>query len=308
MAKKTISQINDVDIRLLRIFKTVVEFGGITPAENVLNISCSTITRYIKDLEIKLGFVLCHRGRSGFVLSKEGEQVYDALNLLLNSINEFRTKLNQIHQKLTGELKIAVFDTISHMNDIAITKTIEKVQEIAPDIVISLDISSTTNTEKGLSEGRFDLGIIQYFQRSNAFHYYPICDMQLALYCGNKHPLFSYDESSYTANEIIKYPIASTSYYSNKKEQGHSLGLNQKAIANDEEAMAMFILSGQYLGFLPEPYANKFFTNTGLMKKVNLKGVNYTTVCGAITLKNTKPSVLTHLFIETLLAESKKAQ
>ena len=77
-----LGQLGDADLRLLRVFKCVAECGGMVSAELELNIAVSTISRHIKDLETRLGLVLCRRGRSGFALTPEGTQVYEAaLNL-----------------------------------------------------------------------------------------------------------------------------------------------------------------------------------------------------------------------------------
>ena len=70
-----LGQLGDVDLRLLRVFKSVVECGGMAAAELELNIALSTISRHVKDLEIRLGLVLCRRGRGGFGLPPEGQQV-----------------------------------------------------------------------------------------------------------------------------------------------------------------------------------------------------------------------------------------
>ena len=55
-------QLGDADLRLLRVFKSVVECGGMMSAELELNIAVSTISRHIKDLETRLGLVLCRCG------------------------------------------------------------------------------------------------------------------------------------------------------------------------------------------------------------------------------------------------------
>ena len=65
-------QVQDVDLRLLRIFVTIVESGGLSAAESRLNIGRSTISTHLSDLEIRLGLKLCKRGRSGFELTDAG--------------------------------------------------------------------------------------------------------------------------------------------------------------------------------------------------------------------------------------------
>jgi DNA-binding transcriptional LysR family regulator len=74
-----------MDIRLLRVFKSVVDCGGMAASELELNIGTSTISRHIKDLETRLGLTLCRRGRGGFTMTAEGERIYEETLRLLAS-------------------------------------------------------------------------------------------------------------------------------------------------------------------------------------------------------------------------------
>ena len=81
-----LGQLADMDLRLLQVFKSVVECGGLSAAELELNIGTSTVSRHLKDLETRLGLTLCRRGRAGFALTLEGQRVYDeTLRLLVES-------------------------------------------------------------------------------------------------------------------------------------------------------------------------------------------------------------------------------
>ncbi|MFM7786129.1 MAG: LysR family transcriptional regulator, partial [Gammaproteobacteria bacterium] len=68
MTRPLLGQVTDLDLRLLRVFRTVVESGGFAAAELALNVGRSTISKQIKDLETRLGMRLCRRGRGGFAL------------------------------------------------------------------------------------------------------------------------------------------------------------------------------------------------------------------------------------------------
>ena len=83
-----IGQLSDADLRLLRVFKAVVDCGGMASAELELNLAMSTISRHVKDLETRLGLVLCRRGRAGFALTPEGQQLYEATQRLLAAFRE----------------------------------------------------------------------------------------------------------------------------------------------------------------------------------------------------------------------------
>ena len=109
MAKKALlGNITDSDLRLLRVFRAVVTCGGFAAAELELNINRSTISRHIKDLESRLGVTLCRRGRGGFALTDEGEQVFASARKMMASVEEFQHEVDELHQRLTGALSIAI--------------------------------------------------------------------------------------------------------------------------------------------------------------------------------------------------------
>src|SRR5215831_11099766 len=101
-AKAILGRLGDIDLRLLRVFKAVADCGGMAAAELELNIAMSTISRHVKDLEERLGLVLCRRGRGGFALTAEGEKVYAAAEQLLSATESFRDSLHDIHRGLGG--------------------------------------------------------------------------------------------------------------------------------------------------------------------------------------------------------------
>ena len=51
----------------------------------------SAISTHLKDLELTLGFTLCHRGRAGFALTEKGEAVYDEAKQLLAALQLHNT-------------------------------------------------------------------------------------------------------------------------------------------------------------------------------------------------------------------------
>src|SRR5665647_294829 len=53
-SRSALGQLSDMDIRLLRVFKSVAECGGMAAAELDLNIGISTVSRHIKDLGFQI--------------------------------------------------------------------------------------------------------------------------------------------------------------------------------------------------------------------------------------------------------------
>lgn len=131
MKRKSLTgQLSDIDLRLLRIFRCVVESGGFSAAEVALNISRAAISAAMADLEIRLGFKLCHRGRSGFSMTDEGQQVYQYVLQLLASLEEFKTQINTLHSSLVGELNIGITDNMVSMTEMRITNALAKLKKL----------------------------------------------------------------------------------------------------------------------------------------------------------------------------------
>ena len=100
--RAVLGQLSDMDLRLLQVFKAVVECGGMAAAELELNIGTSTVSRHVKDLETRLGLTLCRRGRAGFALTAEGQRVYDETLRLLSAVDAFRSSIDDIHSRMGG--------------------------------------------------------------------------------------------------------------------------------------------------------------------------------------------------------------
>ena len=105
-----LGSVSYVDLRLLRVFLTVVRCGGFAAAQSVLNVSQSQISMQMKQLEERIGARLCHRGRGGFWLTREGRDVHDAARALFRSVDEFRSSVASTCGRLGGRLHVSVID------------------------------------------------------------------------------------------------------------------------------------------------------------------------------------------------------
>ena len=102
----TTPRLHKADLHLLAVFMAVVECGGFAAAQVALNVSQSTISRQIGDLEKRLGMRLCKRGRSGFRLTDKGRIVCEACQHLSMALESFRTTVGALRGELVGDLSI----------------------------------------------------------------------------------------------------------------------------------------------------------------------------------------------------------
>jgi len=297
--KALIGEIADVDIRLLRIFKAVVDAGGFSAAELELNIGRSTVSRHVADLEERLGFVLCTRGRGGFALTPEGTQVHEAARRLLASVESFRNDVREMQSELSGSLQLALFDKTATNPEARIGDAVREFRTAAPGVTIDVTINTVTAIESGLLDGRFHLGITPDHRRSDALCYLPLFTERMELYCGRQHPLFDAAASAVALEDLGGYDYVGLSFHSPNMEATHRFGLSRRASVTDQEAVATLVLSGCYIGFLPDHYAAGFIAQ-GLMKKVAVPDCRYDVLFVSVMRRSPAPSRLVRAFLESL--------
>lgn len=297
--KALLGQISDTDIRLLKVFRAVVDCGGFSAAELELNINRSTISRHIKDLEIRLGMVLCRRGRGGFSLTPEGQNIYEAALKMLGSLDEFRNEIHGMHRTLTGSLRLGFFDKIASNPKAAIDKALQLFDDHAPDVSLEIYVEPINEIERGVMEGRFDIGVIPNHRISSSLDYIYLFEEQNFLYCGHRHPLYQCHDKDIKKEDILKNKSVGIGYDSPNMEFGRKLNIKHKATAYDQEAVAQLILSGRYIGYLPQHYASSF-TEHKLMRPVCPGTFNYLCQFNAIMRHSPKPGRVAKTFIDTL--------
>jgi DNA-binding transcriptional LysR family regulator len=296
-----LGQLADVDIRLLRIFRVVAEAGGVSAAELELNIGRSTISRHLKDLETRLGVTLCRRGRAGFALTDEGRQVYDATLRLLAAMDEFRDEVNDIHESITGKLVIAVFDKTVTNPGCRIYQAIEHFDQLAPRVNIELFVEPLNDIERGVMEGTYHIGVIPQHRPSASLDYHYLFNEPMHLYCGQQHPLFACDDGDITSEAILAAKYAGLGYHSPNMERGRELGMTRAATAYDQEGIATLVLSGRYIAYLPDHYA-QIFVERGLMRVIGREVFHYCCEFSAIVRSSPKPGRIVATFMQQLLA------
>src|SRR6218665_3245133 len=98
--RAVLGQLSDMDLRLLQVFKSVVECGGLSGARLGLNIGTPTVRRPPKELGTRPRPTPGRRGRAGFALTAEGQRVYDETLRLLASVHSFRASIDDIHSRM----------------------------------------------------------------------------------------------------------------------------------------------------------------------------------------------------------------
>ncbi|MES2205584.1 MAG: LysR family transcriptional regulator [Pseudomonadota bacterium] len=305
MKKILLGQVGDTEIRLLRVFKAVADCGGMAAAELELNIGCSTVSRHIKDLEERLGLVLCYRGRAGFALTAEGQKIYEATVHLIEALESFRLDVGDMHAELVGNLRLGIFDkTVTNPNAL-LDRAIRDFRCKAPEVKLDITVGAINSIENAVMSGQLHLGILPYHRRSSSLDYHELFSEEMYLYCGAEHPLYIADYTALTWETIQSYDYAGLSFHSPNMDAAHRFRLSRQASVSDQEAVATLILSGCYIGFLPEHYA-ALFVEQKLMRKIEHAECMYHVQFVAIQRCSPPPSRITQAFLNSLYVIHRK--
>lgn len=290
-------QLGDVDLRLLRIFRKVVECGGFSSAEVDLDISRAAISMAMSDLEARLSMRLCQRGRSGFQLTSEGQAVFEATMQLLTAVEDFRTRVNGLHSSLTGELNIGITDNLVTLPNMQVTEALRALKARGDNVHINIRMAPPNDIEMAVLGGSLHAGVVPELKRVPGLDYLALYEEQSALYCSDRHPLFACEAPS--VEEIAGYDAVVPSYAQTPDIKRVHEALKPMASATDREGVAFLVLTGSYLGFLPTHFARRW-SDHGRMKRLAPDAFEYATRYYAITRKGRPPNLVLESFLEEL--------
>lgn len=287
-------QVQDTDIRLLRVFDAIVKAGSFSAAQSVLNISASTISEHMTRLEGRLGLTLCERGRSGFKLTLAGQSTYEASQELFISIDSFRHKISDLHSDLRGELRIGVIDNTVSDIDMPLISTLRKLLGMSCSVIPSIKVGTPYQLEQEVLNTNLHLAIGPFQQQIAGLNYQPLYIERHCLYCSNTHPF--YHCADVTFSMLNQAAIISRIYLFGRDLT--ALDVQQAAASIDNiEAQATLIHTGHYIGFLPKHYA-KQWVKKGTLKQIKPYELESQFYC--ITKSGGALTSLTQVFLDTL--------
>jgi DNA-binding transcriptional LysR family regulator len=173
--------------------------------------------------------------------------------------------------------------------------------EQAPDVSLNLHVATINMIERGVIDGQYQVGIIPAHRSSESLTYNTLFDETMLLYCGAAHPLFGGRNSKLDWSSIRHYQFAGLGYHSPNMEISQQVRLPRKATGFDQESIATLILSGRYLGFLPDHYARGFVAD-GKMQAVHPKLFKYHCDFVSILRGSPRPSRAALTFQDCLVA------
>lgn len=247
-------RLDNIDLRLLRVFVVLVDANGFSEAQITLNLSQSTLSTHLAELEKRVGAKLCLRGRHKFRLTDVGQATYDAARKLFADIDDFQSRISAVSRGITGRLKVGAPEGVFTSPHLGMQKIIARLMKPDFDIFVDLVLGTPSELEQRLADGDRDIVLGPLTQKIDGIVYRPYYNEPHYLYCGKGHPLFTRRDATITQEVIdaTRFSVRGYRQFDDLYRVGHP---RAGAATVDMEAQLMLIFSGLFIGFLPEHFA-----------------------------------------------------
>lgn len=291
-------QLAGTDLRLLRVFDAVVRNRGFAAAQADLNISQSTISNHISALENRLGVTLCQRGRAGFSLTEKGRAVHLAAQKLLMSLDEFVTDTEALRGRLAGTLRIGVVDSVASDPNFVLPQAIAGFEKRADAVRFDLVHGSPQSLQTRVMEGEVHVAIGSFPHKVKGLRYRRLYDEVNTLYCARGHMLFGVDDVAISAEMLTGFKAAGRSYWRADHRNNQNF-VNTTASAQGVEQQLILILSGAFIGFVPDHAAAPWVAQ-GMLRQLRPDLFTYSCTFDAVTRRGPGSGTMAESFLEEL--------
>jgi DNA-binding transcriptional LysR family regulator len=152
---KTLMNLPDLDIALLRTFIAIVESGSITAAGKLVGRSQPAITHQIKRLEERLQRPLFHSHRRRLVLTSEGQVLLEFARAIIRLNNEACSSLAR--GKMTCPVRLGTPDLYAAY---LLPDVLRNFSASHPEVEVDLRCTRSVHLSKALQRGELDIAVM----------------------------------------------------------------------------------------------------------------------------------------------------
>lgn len=190
------------NLDLYRIFNIVSRNKSFSKAAQELYMTQSAVSQAIMKLENELKIQLFYRTSKGIVLTSEGKLLYEYINSALGMINVAEEKILEINKLNTGQLRIAVGDTISRY---FLLPYLEDFHARYPGIKLNILNGTTSEICDFIKSGKADVGICNLPIEDENIQIIPCKEVQDIFVCGEKFKKIA--EKPVSLEFLMKMPL-----------------------------------------------------------------------------------------------------
>lgn len=146
-----------MDVRQLRYFVSIVDYGSLGKAAEKLFVAQPSLSQQMTRLEEDLGVLLLLRSNHGVTPTPEGEALYRHARVVLRQMEQLKQEVTKGGGAESGTVAVGLPTT---MASVLAVPLFERVQDTYPGIRLQLFESMSGYLNELLANGRLDLAIL----------------------------------------------------------------------------------------------------------------------------------------------------
>lgn len=146
-----------LDLKRLRFFVEIADSGALSHAAQVLNVSQSSLSHHIAEMEADLGVVLLERRPRGVALTAAGQRLYEQARDVLQTVRSMETDIRRFSDEAGGRVSVGLPDTAAlHVA----LKFMTDLRSAAPRIALSITEAHSARLADRVLKGEVDCALI----------------------------------------------------------------------------------------------------------------------------------------------------
>jgi molybdate transport repressor ModE-like protein len=197
---------NDLDLRFLRSFLAVAQYGKVSTAAKHVHLSQPAVTAHLRRLEEIVGKPLVSRSARGVKLTKHGHALHNFSTEIQNTLTRIEASFRTEHN-LSGELRFGASLTIaSHV----IPSFLAEFSRAYPRVEIELLVDNTEVVLESVREGVYPFGLAEGNPHAAGLRLEQFVEDEVVLVAGTNPAFRKYQQladSVTTAKDLCQLPL-----------------------------------------------------------------------------------------------------
>jgi DNA-binding transcriptional LysR family regulator len=292
-----------MQIESLKVFCDLVETRSFTKAAQINQVTQSAVSQTISGLEGRFKSLLIERSKKNLRLTQEGEVVYDYSKQILQTYDALQSKLQEIQDVISGNIRVA---TVYTLGLYVLPPCVKSFLKSCPTVNVHVEYCRSNQVYETVLGNVVDLGLVAYPVRDLKLETILLRKEKLALICPPQHAFAKRKSISIGALNGQKFisfePDLPTRKALDKIFRSHRVTVNQVMEMDNVETVKRAVEIDSGIAIVPQETVG-LEVATGTLAVVQIEGGDFFRPLALIYKKNKVLSPAIKQFI-ALLKES----
>jgi DNA-binding transcriptional LysR family regulator len=173
-----------VHLETLRLYCDVVRLRSFSKGAGLNFVSQSAASQAVQQLEQQVGVTLIDRTKRPFVVTSQGQAIYEASRTMLEAWEKAKVEVGAAKARLDGTVRVAAIYSVG-LHDVS--RPMQQFSSLYPDAHVQLECLHPHKVVEAVSRGEVDLGIMSYPPADRALTVVPLRVEPMAVVCHPNH-------------------------------------------------------------------------------------------------------------------------